>query len=148
MLSSERPLARAACEGLCLLLPHNLPSSPTCFANLVLARPGLEEDLEEAALPALRVAPGPSYTFTSDPPALPSSAASSSRIVTKFCDIFSAASLPVHIEELCLRGEVERVLLQARVFLQLALRDRKTFLARQGMAPADQEILSFFGMFS
>ena len=145
MLSSERPLARAACEGLCLLLPHNLPSSPTCFANLVLARPGLEEDLEEAALPALRVAPGPSYTF--DPPALPS-ASSSSRIVTKFCDIFSAASLPVHIEELCLRGEVERVLLQARLFLQLALRDRKTFLARQGMTPADQEILSFFGMFS
>jgi hypothetical protein len=149
--SSERALARTACEGLCILLPHNLATSPACFANLVLAGP----DLEDEPGPKLGVAPGPAYTFRCDHLAFTTAPcegcglAAASGLVTRFCRAVAAGQVPPDIQEMWLRTEVERALLQARIFIQLTeSADQKAFLARSGLQPADQAILAFFGMFS
>jgi len=140
--SEQRHLARATSHGLCVLLPHNLAASPTCFANLLLTGTELEQ-----TGPGLQVANGPTYTFFSG--RLPSTRISASSIVNKFCRILSKVNVPVEIQEMQVRTEVEKVLLLARTFAKVQAGDaKKTFLARSGLETADLEILNFFQMFS
>ena len=140
--SDQRHLARATSHGLCVLLPHNLAASPTCFANLVLTGTELEQ-----TGPGLQVANGPSYTFFSGK--LACTRISVSSIVNNFCRILSKVNVPVEIQEMQVRTEVERVLLLARTFAKVeADAAKKSFLARSGLETADLEILNFFQMFS
>ena len=142
MKSDQRHLARATSHGLCVLLPHNLAASPTCFANLVLTGSELEQ-----TEPGLQVANGPTYTFFGG--RLACTRISASSIVNKFCRILSKVNVPVEIQEMQVRTEVERVLLLARTFAKIqADAAKKTFLARSGLETADLEILNFFQMFS
>jgi len=140
--SEQRQLARSTSHGLCVLLPHNLAASPTCFANLVLTGTELEQ-----TGPGLQVANGPAYTFF--PGKLAATRISASSIVNKFCRILSKVNVPVEIQEMQVRTEVERVLLLARTFAKVqADAAKKTFLARSGLETVDLEILNFFLMFS
>jgi len=140
--SDERQLARATSHGLCVLLPHNLTTSPTCFANLVLTGSDLEQDG-----PGLQVAEGPTFTYFSSKPSC--SPRISSSIVNKFCRVLSKVNVPVEVQEMQVRTEVERVLLLARTFAKVHLDAAKnTFLARNCLETADLEILNFFQMFS
>ena len=69
--------------------------------------------------------------------------------MNKFCRILSKVNVPVEIQEMQVRTEVERVLLLARTFAKVqADAAKKTFLARSGLETADLEILNFFQMFS
>ena len=141
--SDERQLARATSHGLCVLLPHNLTASPTCFANLVLTGTDLEQDG-----PGLQVAEGPTFTYFSSKPTC--SPRISSSIVNKFCRVLSKVNVPVEVQEMQVRTEVERVLLLARTFAKVKKAEaaKKTFLARSGLETGDLEILNFFQMFS
>ena len=143
MKSDQRHLARATSHGLCVLLPHNLAASPTCFANLVLTGTELEQ-----TEPGLQVANGPTYTFFGG--RLACTRISASSIVNKFCRILSKVNVPVEIQEMQVRTEVERVLLLARTFAKVKKAEaaKKTFLARSGLETGDLEILNFFQMFS
>lgn len=143
-MSDQRPLARAACEGLCIFLPHNLAASTTCFANLVLASPQLEEEG-----PQLRVSAGPSYSFLCPHPSASCSCslASTSCLVTRLSRILSSP-LPPEVLEMVVRTEVERVLLLARVAGHLDQQKQKVFLKKNGLEPGDLDILTFFHMFS
>jgi len=149
--SSQRHLSRTTSECLCLLLPNNLPSSTTLFANLLLADPELE-----LPGPRISIEPGPdlspSYSFLCGHSSIAScslcSLAQSSCIVRKFESLFSNTVLPPEIQEMRIRTEVERCLLQSRIFLHLTEKDRKTFLTRSRLSSADYDILVFFHMFS
>ena len=59
-------------------------------------------------------------------------------------------NVPVEIQEMQVRTEVERVLLLARTFAKVKKAEaaKKTFLARSGLETGDLEILNFFQMFS
>lgn len=149
--SKFRHLSRQIGDTLCLLLPNNLTRNPFCFANLVLANPDMED-----ILPQLSVHLGGNsevnFTFHSCSSARDLSCCPkviSSNIVMKFCKLFSNQKIPKTIQEMSIRSFVEMVLLQARVFMKLSTStDRRIFLGKNGFTANDEEILTFFQMFS
>ena len=142
---SSRPLARAACHGLTILLPHNLAASSTCFANLLAAGPELE--LEG---PGLEVAEGPAYTFACPHPSPSCSGctAQHSTIVDKLARILAKVEVPEEVQEVWLRVEVERLVGVAATFHTIQPQHRTRFLASQHLLLPDAHILTFFDLFS